>query len=133
MPKWRKSRRSQPSDRRLFRQPQLKAQPGFRDLGLGEFGLRPRRSTRCISRKARTGSEKFLNAARQTTKTKLSFANGMAEALPRRKSTVTPSRWAFWRERRWNALLDGFTEAELRAVLKFFTSTNAVPLAAYRK
>lgn len=74
-----------------------------------------------------------MNAARQTTKTKLSFANRIAEALPRRKSTVTPSHWAFWRERRLNALLDGFTAAELRAVLKFFTSTNAVPAAAYKK
>jgi DNA-binding MarR family transcriptional regulator len=55
----------------------------------------------------------------------------LVRAIPRRVRRVKANYRT--NERRWNALLDGFAEAELRAVLKFFTSTNAVPPAAYKK
>ena len=55
----------------------------------------PGLSTRCISFRARSGSEKFLNAARQTMKSTEFAARGMSEALPWRNWTWTPSFLAY--------------------------------------
>lgn len=57
----------------------------------------PGRSTLCISRRAPSGSEKFLKAAQQTAKSKLSSSNGIEEALPSRKSTAAPASAALVR------------------------------------
>ena len=57
----------------------------------------PGLSTRFISRRAPTGSEKFLNAAMQTTKSNDVSAKGIAAALPWRTSMATPALLAFSR------------------------------------
>lgn len=49
----------------------------------------PSLSTRCISFIAATGCEKFLNAARHKMRSKVLSRNGIAEALPWRKSRST--------------------------------------------
>ena len=52
-------------------------------------------NTRHISLSAPTGSAKFLNAARHSRKSKLSFWSGILEAEPCLKSTRTPASAAF--------------------------------------
>lgn len=58
---------------------------------VGNDRLAPGRRTRCASLRASIGSEKFLKAAEEYTKSNDSSGNGMADALPPRKSTSTPA------------------------------------------
>src|ERR1700722_2010567 len=58
------------------------------------IAVAPGRRTRCISSRACTGREKFLNAAWHTIRSKESGSNGMAAASPWRKATRTPARSA---------------------------------------
>src|SRR5216683_6728698 len=60
------------------------------------MALPPGFSTRCISFRAFRGSEKFLNAARQTIRSNKPSSRGMSEALPWMKRATTPSRFAYW-------------------------------------